>query len=653
MRLDEVGLVWQNPVAPKTGKAGRVQGPRTLPPIPDTGWKPPGNLPSLASAKRIALDIETYDPGLTSLGPGPRRDGYIVGVSIATDDGFKGYFPVRHKSGANMDPAAVFGWLKKELARERQEKVGANIIYDLDFLGTKEGVEVAGTIRDVQIAEPLLDENRRFYNLDSLAKEYLGEGKKKEWLESAYGAKWPSHLWEAPLEVVGPYAEADADQALRILALQEERMRREGDGLPELFDLECDLIPMLADMRRRGVAVDIAAAAKLEGEFNDTYKQALADIKSITGGTLDIWSAEAIAHAFDKLEVPYPRTEKKEAPSFVKQWLLEHCPHPLGKLIATARGVDKLRGTFIDSYINKHQVNGRLHCEFNQLRGDKYGTVSGRFSSSNPNLQNIPVRDETWGRRIRSLFIPDEGEEFSSLDWSQIEYRLIVHFGYVRKIAGADVARQMYLTNPKTDFHAAIAEMTGLERAAAKSINFGIAYGEGEEKLAFLLGVSRDEARSLLRDYETRAPFVKGLFRQAMDYVAKHGEIRTLLRRRRHFPHFEERIKNDKGVWEEVITLDKGRGVRAFTHAALNALIQGSAADIMKKAMVLIRKSGVASVLGCPLLTVHDELAHSVPKTKAGREAIAEVRRIMETCVSLAVPLRADGKLGPNWGATK
>jgi len=629
---DEVGLLWEDQVRSK------ARATRALPPIPDTGWTPPDEFPDLAGHGRIAIDCETYDPQLREKGPGAHRDGYIAGVAVGTDAGFVGYYPIAHKDGPNFHAKHVLGWLDHELRREGQPKVGANLLYDLDYL-TQAGVRVSGPFYDVQVAEPLLNENRLSYDLDSIAATYLGQGKGEvqdqmtEWLERAFGkGNVKGNIWRAPPAVVGPYAEGDVTLPLAIFARQVPLL--EAEGMWELFErVESRLIWPLLRMRQRGVRVDVEGAEREAQNMGQQRDEAIREIKRQTAVAPNLWEPESLARVFDAVNLDYPRTEKKGAPSFRKDWLKQQT-HPIAQLINDARQADKLQNTFINGYILEGHVNGRIHGSFHQLRGDEGGTVTGRFSSSHPNLQNLPPN-------IRHLFLPEEGQRWWKFDWSQIEYRLIVHYAALIGATGADKAVNLYAGDSDVDFHQALADMTGLTRKDAKNLNFGLAYGQGVKLLCSNLGVDMNEGKGIINEYHRRAPFVRELMDAVTRRADRRGEVRTLLGRKRRFELWE---KNG-----DILTNPVPGARRAFTHKSLNSLIQGSAADIMKQAMVDYFDSGALDVLGPPHLTVHDELDGSFPDTAEAREALQHVRHIMENCVGLRVPLKADQETGDNW----
>jgi DNA polymerase-1 len=607
--------------------------------------------PSLEGQGLISLDCETCDPELMEEGPGWHRDGtFIAGVAIGTEAGFRRYYPLAHEGGGNVDRARALEWLNAQL-RGDTPKVGANLSYDLGFLNAA-GVQVGGPLYDIQIAEPLLNENRFQYGLDVLAKDYLGVGKVDdeldEFLKKNFGRKNPKgNIWRAPPEIVAPYAIGDIDLPLRIFAKQKVELEKQ--GLWKLFEMEIKLTRMLVAMRKRGVRVDLPKAERMMEELTKKQEELEKEVKRQSGFSVNVWAAKSLAPVFDEMGVPYPRTPKTDAPSITKEFL-EACEAPIAKLILEIRQLDKLRGTFLRGSILERHYKGRVHCQFHPLKGDNGGAVSGRFSSSNPNLQFISVRTEL-GKEVRSVFIPDEGQDMWDADFSQIEYRLMVHDAASLKLPGSAEVVAAYLRDSKTDFHQVVAEMAKIDRNRAKTINFGIAYGEGKAKLAASLGMTMKEVEALLDDYHSRAPFMKPLSKMSSGKAGKDGLIITLLGRRRRFDSWViEKRNRETGEKEAIILRHYVRGAkRAFTHKALNARIQGSAADIMKKAMVDIMDSGVMDVLGVPQITVHDELVGSVPRTKKGKEAVKEVVHLMENCVKLAVPLIVDCKTGANW----
>lgn len=663
MRDDSIGLFWEDiPTARERGNVIRPQ-----PPIPETGWRTPTSFPNLAAAKVISLDTETYDPELIERGPGwARGSGHLVGVSIGADNDGKWYFPMRHtvEPEYNMDPAAVLAWLRHTLSDPNQPKIGANLIYDLGWL-QEEGVEVAGQLYDVQLAEALLTE-RGDVNLDWLGEKYLGEGKQTsvlyQWLADFYGGevngKQRANIYRSPPRLAGPYAEMDALLPLQIMNKQWGVL--DAQGLLPVFEMENGLIRMLMAMRRAGVTVDIEKAERLRDRLLAMQQEAQARLDYMAGTHVQVGSADSLARAFDAVGVAYPRTAPSErkpegSPSFTKVWL-EHCPHPLAEQIREIRRTEKLRGTFVESYILNNHVNGRVFGQFHQLRGDAYGTRSGRLSSSNPNLQNIPSRDKELAPLVRGMFIPDPGhKQWRRFDYSQIEYRFLVHFACG---PGSDEARQQFIADPDTDYHEFVIQMIKeltnylLDRKPAKNINFGLIYGMGIPKLLRTLGISKALGKELFDAYHKALPYVSATMEATATEAVRTGVITTIMGRRSRFELWEPAGSHgqDKPLalpYEEAIRR-YGRVRRAHTHKALNRRLQGSAADMMKMAMWKCWKDGVYAYTGMPRVTVHDEKGFSDPG--GCDDAFAHMKHIMETALTLRLPVRVDEEMGPDWG---
>jgi len=375
--------------------------------------------------------------------------------------------------------------------------------------------------------------------LENLAQQYLGVGKQdaelEAWIIEKFGKKNPkSQIWRTPPEIVAPYAVADVDLPLRIFKLQ--KVKLEEAGLWPLFILESKLIPLLLAMRQRGIKVDLDRAEKLYNKLSGERDVELAAIQKLSGEETSVWAAKELAVLFDNLGIAYPRTEKTKAPSFKAGWL-EACPHPVAQQILQVRQKDKMCETFLKGCVLEGHYKGRIHCQFNQLKGEGGGTVTGRFSSSTPNLQFIPTRTAI-GKELRRMFLPDDGQIFWKKDYSQIEYRLLVNDAAEAKFPGAEEVALKYKTDPSTDFHKVIADMTGLDRSRAKTVNFGIAYGEGLDKLARSLHLSKEDALELLNQYHTNAPFLKPLANRLLKEAAKDGFVKTLFGRMRRCDMF-------------------------------------------------------------------------------------------------------------------
>lgn len=583
---------------------------------------------SLINAKTISFDIETKDPLLLDKGPGTyRKDGYILGVSLS-DGNFSEYYNIGHYDGESDEKQRNIHFIRKVM-ESQSEKLGTNIKYDIDWLINDIGAKVNGKLIDIQIAEPLIDENQFKFNLDFMAKKYLGRGKFKNEIDDfckkrglkGDPRKW---LWKMDYGLVKKYAIEDVVEPFEIWEIQKKILQDQ--ELMDLFELEMKLFPLLLQMRKNGVRINKEKLYATKIIFEEKYEKAVHDFKYVTGKKLNINhnSSKEIGFLLDKLGIEYPLTEKTNSPSIQKQWLLNNADkHPVFKLINDCRKYEHMLNTFLVNNIQEMLVGERIHCSFNSMKSDEYGTISGRFSSSKPNLQQIPANDPDIGKTIRSLFIPEDEHDWVKLDYSQIEIRLVANYAIGR---GSEEIRQQFIDNPTSvDFHQWCADLTGVTRKFAKRINFGILYGMGVKKLGYQLNMDYNEAKDFMSMYYSKLPFIKKTLDIAKTRATDRGYVHTLLKRRRRFP--------------------KGQ----FAHKAFNSVIQGSAADIMKKSMVDAYESGIYNSL-IPHLTVHDEMDTSKPRTKEGDEALKELIHIMEHCVELKVPLIADCEVGKNWG---
>lgn len=649
---------------------------RELPQVLDTGWRPPSEFPNLSAATALAFDVETYDPDLTDHGPGwARGRGHIVGFSIAARDRSnnrgKWYFPIRHEVGTehNLDPAQCLNWLRFALSNELP-KVGANLIYDIGWLG-EENIKVNGPLYDVQFAEALLDEQGRT-SLDYLARKYLGQTKTTDelyaWLARAYGGKptgaQRANLYRTPPILAGPYGEDDAALPLDILSAQWPLLA--GEGLLELFDMECGLIPLLVAMRREGVSVDLDEAEKLRAEFQGEIIRLNGDLADMVGFNANVASPKDLVRVFDACGVQYNINAETEKASFTKE-ILAGIAHPVGKLINGIREYEKLKSTFVEGYILNGHVGGKLYCTFHPLRSDEGGAKTGRFSSSDPNLQNIPARSKV-GKRIRKCFIPDRGHDhFRKFDYSQIEYRMLAHFAVGE---GADELRATYNRDPKTDYHnqvmIAFAKETGrdlsimsqeerdLFRKPIKNVNFGLLYGQTEKALAHKSGMTPEQAHNFFKSYHQTASYVKPTMDHIGEEVQAFGYVRTVLGRRTRFHLWEPLFgRRAPGLPYDAALRTYGANIRrAYAYRGVNYKLQGSAAEVLKRAMLAAYRSGVFDATGIPRLTVHDELDFSVAEdTPQTREAFAYLTHLLENSTQLNVPVIVDTGTGANWGA--
>ena len=607
---------------------------------PQTEWLPPTGFPDLSKHEEISIDLETKDPGLKTMGSGSiTGKGEIVGIALAVED-WAAYYPIAHEGGGNMDKKKVMEYFAKVLKTDAT-KIFHNAMYDVCFIRAA-GLEICGDIVDTMIAGSLVDENRFRYDLGSMGRDYLGKGKNEAVLKETadvWGVDAKSEMYKLPAMYVGEYAEADASLTLQLW--QEMKKEIYHQDLEAIFTLEKELFPCLVDMRFLGVRVDLEAASKLKNKLSLEEKQCLQKVKKETGVDTQIWAARSIAQVFQKLHLPFDRTEKTDSPSFTKNFLQNH-PHPLVKLIARAREINKAHTTFIDTIL-KHQHKGRIHAEINQLRSDQGGTVTGRFSYNNPNLQQIPARNKELGPRIRSLFIPEEGCQWGCFDYSQQEPRLVTHYASLDGLYGVDEVLDSY-NNGEADFHQIVSDMADIPRAQAKTINLGLFYGMGKNKLQAELGVNKEKANDLFKQYHARVPFVKQLMDSVMARAQDRGKVRTLLGRLCRFHLWEpNQFGIHKPLPHDAALAEHGPGIRrAYTYKALNRLIQGSAADMTKKAMIELHKEGIT-----PHIQVHDELDISVSNNAD------KIKKIMEEAVTLEVPNKVDYESGLNWGTIK
>ena len=606
---------------------------------PQVEWLPPEEFKDLSGYDEIAIDLETKDPGLKDMGSGSVTGrAQMVGIALAVKD-WSGYYPIAHEGGGNMDSKKVLDYFRTVLSLPAI-KIFHNAMYDVCFIRAA-GLKIEGQIVDTMIAGSLVDENRFRYDLGSLGRDYLGKGKNEAILtETAkeWGIDPKSEMYKLPAMYVGEYAERDAEMTLQLW----EEMKKEiySQDIEDIFKLETELFPCLVDMRFLGVRVDVEGAHKLKENLLAQEKECLQKIKKETGLDTQIWAARSIAKVFQKLNLPFDRTEKTSAPSFTKNFLQNH-PHPIVKQIARAREINKSHTTFIDTIL-KHSHKGRIHAEINQLRSDQGGTVTGRFSYSNPNLQQIPARNKELGPMIRSLFLPEEGHTWGCFDYSQQEPRLVVHYAALQNMYAVGDVLEAY-KDGDADFHQIVAEMADIPRSQAKTINLGLFYGMGKAKLQAELGVSKEKANELFTIYHERVPFVKTLMNSVSNRAQQRGQIRTLLGRLCRFHLWEP---NQFGV-HKALPFDQARqeygaGIkRAYTYKALNKLIQGSAADMIKKAMLDLYNEGII-----PLIQIHDELNISIKDEDEADKVI----EIMQNAVNLEVPNKVDYETGKHWG---
>lgn len=620
---------------------------------PDIKWDPP-EFRELEGDQ--AWDLETHDPTLHTLGPGWcwENTGKIIGFSVTDSTGFTGYYPVGHIEG-NLPLTLVLKWVQRQLDKPGR-KFFANAQYDLGWF-KRYGLRYnPDELHDVQLMSPVLDELRFSHSLDNLARDFLGDKKDERELADAaqaygLGAKkrqYMQNLHRLPAKFVAGYAEHDSRITYQLSLELLQRIQKEDKednaterGLMTTYELERSLIPVLVDMRYRGVRIDREKAKRLKREWEQKRVECISRIKDISGITVDEWAAESVEKAFIAMGITnYPRTEKTNQPSFTQDWLKANGTE-LAQQVLGARRYQKAASTFIDSILRYSEKDGRIHCQFNQMKKgeDEGGTVTGRFSSQDPNLQQqpSPEKDPEIGGAIRSLYLPEEGQRWAALDYSAQEPRFTVHWAHVANMEGAEEAARKYNEDADTDYHQMVADMCGIERKPAKIINLGLAYGMGEVKLCNQLGLplgmwetregqvrecAGDEGKKLFELYHKSVPFVKGLTDLCTRKAKKRGYVRTYVGRKLHF------YKSKDGYY-------------AGTHKAMNKLIQGSSADQVKIALRKMWDAGLTL-----LLTIHDENDISFESY----EELQIASKIMLEAIKISVPSKLDIEIGENWG---
>ena len=670
MRADAIGLFWQD--LPRE-KSRTVRDPRQrpMPVIPETGWRTPTEFPNLTAAKVIAFDVETYDPELTTSGPGwGRGKGHLIGASLAVEDGSSWYFPMRHETNPedNMDPEQVKAFLRYTLSDNRP-KVGANLIYDLGWC-LEEGIPVGGRLYDVQFAEALLNSETPDVSLEGLSRKHLGLGKETSilydwlarWLGGPATGKQRARLYLSPPSLAGPYAQADAVLPLQVLGRQWPAMAAR--RVLDLFDLECRLIPLLVAMRRKGVRVDVPGAEQLYEQLGTVATELEVRLRDLVGQPVNCNAAESLKSAFGRLGLPIPTKVDPKTGATKTTFdaaALERLEHPLGQMVLEYRRTQKVRNTFVKGYLIDKNVNGRVHCQFHPLRGGGKGARSGRFSSSDPNLQNIPVRTRI-GKMVREAFVASKGGRWRKFDYSQIEYRLLAHHAVG---PGAEELRQTYIDDPDVDYHELIQDMVrrlaglALDRRPVKNINFGLIYGMSQPKLTRDLGLTPDKGAQLFENYHAAAPFIRETMGEAARMVNQLGYVDTILGRRSDFTAWgpKQYDPSRPSLPDFSAAVEKwgvGNVERQHTHKALNRRLQGGAADVIKTAMVKAYEAGLFAddACGMPGLTVHDELDFD-DTGDPDNPAWDELVRVLEDPLPglLRIPIRVDAGVGPNWGS--
>jgi len=645
---------------------------------------------NLEGVDTVAIDIETYDPNLKTKGSGAiRKDGFICGIAVATNNDLA-YFPLRHSDTDISFERINKIWQvlnDKIFQNESITKVFHNAMYDVCWIRAVTGMMIKGRIVDTMIAASVVDENRFKYSLDALSKDYLNEEKYKydlqqktlEW--SGGTVKDPmTNMHKLPASIVKEYAKQDVNLTYKLWKLFDKKIDEvlytKDDGeqktCRQIFELETKLFLCLVDMKFKGVRIDVAKAILFGRHLKKRRDQIIKAIESITTIHVDIWAAASIKKLLDHLCIKdYKVTPKSKMPQLPKDYLRKHNNKCL-RMIAKAREYDKAVNTFIDGLL-EYVHEDRIHADINQIRSDTGGTVTGRFSMSNPNLQQIPSKGYIGGK-MRELFIPEDGCEWGSFDYSQQEPRIVVHYAIKLGLPGTESLQQEF-DRDDADFHQIVADMANISRKQAKTINLGLFYGMGKIKLQRELGLDQRQAKELFNEYHSRVPFVRQLSQELIAFAKENKLLFTLHDRFCRFDRWETTNKEwnpETNRFNEVPLYTKEQAMEAFkaemldkykenkidsnymdyferyytpafTYKALNRLIQGSAADMTKKAMVDLHEKGII-----PHIQIHDELCFSI--TDHEPELI---KNVMEQTIPLEVKNKVDFESGSNWGTIK
>ena len=610
-------------------------------------------LSALEASKEVTFDTETS--GLDW------RRNHVVGWVLTPLGERSWYVPVRHAGGGNLDgcrvPMTAEGWMGDlhwfeielaKIANDRyREWIGHNLFFDLRF-AKKHGVLLYGSYQDTMINSPLLDENARGHSLDAVAKREGVQAKKGEvlyqYLASQFGGKperaQMSNFWrtDASVPVVWEYAAGDGVTTEEVVLKQRPQIAEEdeqGRSLTKVHGVECRLIKTLFRMTSTGIRINenrlhevdklferkaAAASATFPKDFNSKSPRALKDFLSeyIT----DDWPRNEPTTA----EIKKAREEGRNPLGALKFDEATLKLIPIGRDIITYRQLTNARSLYTQPMLTRHLFNGHVYCDFAQMASDDYGTISGRLSCYDPNLQAVSKRNKIIGPAYRSVFEPDEGCTWEDRDYKQQEYVVFTDY------TGDPNLMEGYAQDPPVDIHSTVAQMLGVERdPTAKRMNLGMLYGMGAVKLAFSLGVSVDQAKKWMAFYHQKFPYARRFLKGAEQRARARGYVFTYLGRRRRFPN------------------------PRFAHKAGNGIIQGSSADITKLKMVEIDEYFESEDDHCRLmLQIHDSLSWSAPKDEWGRRMTAEADRIMTAfgegdVIKLRARLGIDAATGSNW----
>jgi DNA polymerase I-like protein with 3'-5' exonuclease and polymerase domains len=670
----------------------------------------------LEGVDTVAIDIETYDPNLKTKGLGAiRKDGFITGVAVATGKDTV-YFGLHHAQLTTTPEMEQEFWNqlnKKILQNPDITKVFHNAIYDVCWLRATTGKMLQGRLVDTMIAASVIDENRFKYSLDSLSKDYLNDQKYKYDLyekASLEGIKDPmSNMHKLSYDLVKDYAKQDVDLTLKLWNLFNKKLDEVLYTRPEnneiktcrnIFELETKLFRCLVDMKFKGVRVNVQKLEEFGKKLKFRRDNLLNIIRKHTGVIVQLWAANSIKLLLDQQKITnYKKTPKSGMPQLPKDYLKTHKNRFL-RMLSKAREFDKAVNTFVEG-LKGYVYNGRIHADVNQIRSDQGGTVTGRFSMSNPNLQQIPASGYI-GKKMREVFLPEEGMKWGSFDYSQQEPRIVAHYAIKYGLANTEGLKDKF-EKENADFHQIVADLAKIPRKQAKTINLGLFYGMGKGKLQNELNLDQKQATNLLKLYHEKIPFIKELSDNLKNFAERERLIYTLEDRFCRFNFYEStnkkwdnnirkfeewdpkakeikqkdgtityegawvtpKLLSEKDAWDKFKNEFNSKSskkieahteqerqmyfnnyyVPAFTYKALNRLIQGSAADMTKKAMVDLYENGII-----PHIQIHDELCISV---KSEEEAEFIKKTMEETIPDFSIKNKVDYESGPNWGTIK
>lgn len=656
--------------------------------LPDVGeWRLPTweELPSWRNAKRVSIDIECRDPDLHKLGPGVRRskdENYIVGVGFAIEDGPDFYLPFRHHGGGNLEEEAVRSYLHQNLKDFKGVVVGNGLTYDGDWLA--EWLPDDNILKkewmDVQAIDVLLNELHDKYNLDIMCHRHGLPGKDERVLRQAAEAHRidpKKDMWKLHSKFVDRYCRVDARRPLQLLRRQETELARQDseDGaegrrsLAHIWKIERAITPILVKLRRRGIRVDVDKLDHVESRAIQEETENLTRVTHATGVRLDIsdiWKPEALARALkvagyepDKTQGTWNGEEFVNQKDSVDKSFLDKCGD-IGKWIKNAREWNKLRTTFVrqvrDHIIDHGDDNYRVHCSFHQLRtnpqdgdGDGRGVRYGRFSSTDFNIQQQPVRHKAFGKLWRSVFIADKGKRWATSDWSQQEPRIAVHYAEIiekatrgRACPGAGAFASQYRLNPALDIHSELARISGIDRTTVKNYVNGSLYGMGDTKLCKAIlcetimaerkirgewrtvEVPGPEGAAKIKEFYRFAPWIKDLTREAAKQCKKNGGF----------------VRTSDGRKCRFVILPNGEIDKQ--HKAFNRIGQGEAAGQMKETLIEVDREYPDLVQA----TIHDEFDFSFDDIKVARR----VKEMQMHVRHYNVPMKCDLEIGDNWG---